>query len=505
MTAQARSASSNSRRGRRGFTLLEVMIALAVLGLGLTVLIKSAAGNIFNSQQAHMIGVVTDLARAKMYDLEEKLLKDGFSDTEQHEEDRPFTDEGWPSIHYSYKIELVELPNYDALQALVQGKGSGAGPGSSGSSGSPDGSGNGSEQDAFNSSLLGGMLSQVGGLAGFGASKAGTGKGSADIGSAVGASFIQGYYTMFQQVLKVSVRKVSLTINWQVMGSDRDMKVVAFFTDAAAMDKVINGMGAQDLDDSKSGNGSGSGSGSRAGRRLVESARQDLTDQYWSVRGRGDRRPLSRALRLDERGELAEGHLPAELVVGGRYAGRQAVVDAGDVGAVAEVAQQEANGHLALHRRVVGLELEGLDDLLVGDEGDEAAVIGVGVRGGLAGAAGLVVAEGDAECAAHAGIEGVHVAGHAVGHHPGGDGVRVEEGAVHAGAGRLDVARDPGRSHPGTVPQGAGPATVRQGSGLGARGSGLRRSRVGAPRRCRGLSRGRCRRGRWCPRRTACR
>src|ERR1043166_393320 len=131
----------------RGFTLLEVMIPLAVPGLGLTVLIKSAAGNIFNSQQAHMIGVVTDLARAKMYDIEEKLLKDGFSDTEQHEEDQPFTDEGWPSIHYSYKIELVELPNYDALQALVQGKGSGAGSGTSGTSGGSD---EGSGQDAFN-------------------------------------------------------------------------------------------------------------------------------------------------------------------------------------------------------------------------------------------------------------------------------------------------------------------------------------------------------------------
>ena len=65
-----------------GFTLLEVMFALALLGLGLTVLIKSAAGDIFNAQQAHMMGVVTDLARGKMYDIEEILLKDGFSDSD---------------------------------------------------------------------------------------------------------------------------------------------------------------------------------------------------------------------------------------------------------------------------------------------------------------------------------------------------------------------------------------------------------------------------------------
>ena len=84
------------RRRQRGFTLLEVMFGLVLLGLALTVLIKSTAGNIFSAQQAHMMGVVTDLARGKMYDLEEKLLHDGFSDTEQHEEDQTFTYEGDP-------------------------------------------------------------------------------------------------------------------------------------------------------------------------------------------------------------------------------------------------------------------------------------------------------------------------------------------------------------------------------------------------------------------------
>jgi general secretion pathway protein I len=238
----------------RGFTLLEVMIALALLGFALTVLIKSAAGNIFNAQQAHMMGVATDLARGKMYEIEEKLLKDGFSDTEQHEEDQAFTDEGWPQIKYSYKVIEVELPGWDALQKLAQGDASKSGSGASGS-----GSGQGSGEGGFENSALGGMLSQFGGFGG-GAG----GKGSADIGSAVGASFIQGQYAMFQQILKVSIRKASLTLKWQVMGSDRDMTVVTFFTDAAAMDKVLSGMGSQDLDD-KAGSGSGKGSGSGSG------------------------------------------------------------------------------------------------------------------------------------------------------------------------------------------------------------------------------------------------
>ena len=107
---------------QRGFTLLEVMIGLALLGLALIVLIKSAAGSIFNAEQAHMMGVATDLARGKMYDIEETLLKDGFTDTDQSQTDaKPFDDEGWPNIYYAYKVEQVELPNWDQLQAMAQG------------------------------------------------------------------------------------------------------------------------------------------------------------------------------------------------------------------------------------------------------------------------------------------------------------------------------------------------------------------------------------------------
>jgi general secretion pathway protein I len=136
--ATATRPASPAPAAQRGFTLLEVMFGLALLGLGLTVLIKSAAGDIFNAQQAHMMGVVTDLARGKMYDIEEKLLHDGFSDTEQHEDDQSFSDEGWPQIHYSYKVELVELPGFEQLQAIITGTGSGsARGGSAGSAGAP--------------------------------------------------------------------------------------------------------------------------------------------------------------------------------------------------------------------------------------------------------------------------------------------------------------------------------------------------------------------------------
>jgi general secretion pathway protein I len=263
--------ASLGRRHRLGFTLLEVMIGLAVLGLGLTVLIKSAANSIYGSQESHMMGVATDLARAKMYDLEEKLLKDGFSDTTQEEEDQAFADEGWPQIHYSYKIEAVELPSWDQLQALAMGHALGSGSAGSGSAGSGS-AGSGYEgafpdqNNNFSNSTLGGMLTQFGGLGFTGvAGGSGTMGGSGDIAAAGGASFVQSQYSMFQSILKVAIRKVTLTVKWKVLGRDADMKVVAFFTDAASMDKVINGLGSQDLDDASAAKGSGSGSGRGSG------------------------------------------------------------------------------------------------------------------------------------------------------------------------------------------------------------------------------------------------
>ena len=263
-------AGTRPRRLRRGFTLLEVMIGLALLGFALSVLIKSAAGNIFNAQQAQMTGVVTDLARGKIYDVEETLLKDGFQDTDQNT-NGTFETEGWPNVAWTAKVEQVELPSWDDLQALatghakkMMGSGSGSALGSgalpanlgsargSGSAGDLAGLGS-SDLNNFQNSALGGMLGQLGGAGGKG--------GAADAASGAGALVLQQQYTMVQQVLKVSIRKVTLNTTWKVSGEDEEMKVVVFFTDAAAMDKVLMGLGAQDISDDGSGSGSGSGSG----------------------------------------------------------------------------------------------------------------------------------------------------------------------------------------------------------------------------------------------------
>ena len=241
----------------RGFTLLEVMIALALLGLGMVVLIKSAAGNIMSTEDAHMMGIATDLARGKMYEIEEILLKDGFTDTSQSQESEEcFKDEGWPTVCYSYKVEEPKLPTMEQLQEHAQKQAEEAAKAAAGSAGSAGSAALGSDgAAAFENSTLGGMMGMFGAFGG----------GKQDISAAQGAAVLQGQWAMFQDILKVSIRKVTLTVKWKVLGRDRDMKVVAFFTDAAAMDKVLNGMGSIDYTEQQGGGGGGSGGSGGSG------------------------------------------------------------------------------------------------------------------------------------------------------------------------------------------------------------------------------------------------
>jgi prepilin-type N-terminal cleavage/methylation domain-containing protein len=285
------------RHSQPGFTLLEVMLAVAILGFALAVLAKGAASSMHGAVDAQMMSVATDLSRGKMHDIEEQLLKDGFNDTDQAEGEcgeptsftgsstksttkylpegdtkdlivekslderdaairrrmlsgKTFEEEGWPKLRYTYRIEVVELPSWDDLQNMSQQQHNGSGSGS--------GSGGSGDEGGFQNSTLGGMLSQLGG--GFGGSG-----GTQDIDSKAGASFVQSQYQMVQEVLKVSIRKVTLCVYYDIGSQPYEMKTVAYYTDASAMDKVLMGLGSKDLDDAGSGSGSGSGRGSGSG------------------------------------------------------------------------------------------------------------------------------------------------------------------------------------------------------------------------------------------------
>lgn len=70
-------------RNSAGFSLLEVMVSIAILGLGLAAILSAQAGSFAAATQARSLSVATGLARCKMLELEQKLIKDGFPDIDQ--------------------------------------------------------------------------------------------------------------------------------------------------------------------------------------------------------------------------------------------------------------------------------------------------------------------------------------------------------------------------------------------------------------------------------------
>ncbi len=91
-------------RAAGGFTLLEVMVALAILATSLLAISDVVGGALRNQVRARNLEVATLLARAKMVQLEDHYEWKGFPATDESDEGR-FDDEGHPEI--KWRLEVV--------------------------------------------------------------------------------------------------------------------------------------------------------------------------------------------------------------------------------------------------------------------------------------------------------------------------------------------------------------------------------------------------------------
>lgn len=202
-------------RVQSGFTLLEVMVALAILAIGLVGLIGRTARNARIAREVAMMDVATDLTRSKMNDIERDLLKEGFPELND-ERDGDFADEGWPDIKWEAVIEKVELPALGAMEAM-DGEGEGDGEGGAGDTGGAGG--------------IGGLIGGAGGIPGAEGDEG-------DAGASMG--MLGPYYETLKEVLEVSIRKVTVKVQYYVGQEDYEMEVSCYFTDPYGMNRVLN-------------------------------------------------------------------------------------------------------------------------------------------------------------------------------------------------------------------------------------------------------------------------
>lgn len=92
----------------RGFTLIEVMVALAILALSMGVLLQGNVMSIAAVERIDGMTRATLLGRLKMQELERDLLKKGFK-TDVEELDGDFDDLGHGDIKWKARIDPVKV------------------------------------------------------------------------------------------------------------------------------------------------------------------------------------------------------------------------------------------------------------------------------------------------------------------------------------------------------------------------------------------------------------
>jgi general secretion pathway protein I len=198
---------------RRGFTLLEVLVAIAILGLGLTVILSSQVGLFSSSQRAGNLSVAVGLARCRMLETELELAQNGYPLIDQDDDGSCCEDEDEGSYRCSWKIERVELPQPTDL-ATMAGEGDQGGLGPLGALADI--------QQSKGASL--GETPSLGSLAGV-MSEASAG------GTQAMAPLVMGLvYPDLKPMLEASIRKLTVVIKWQEGKNERELAVTQFVT-----------------------------------------------------------------------------------------------------------------------------------------------------------------------------------------------------------------------------------------------------------------------------------
>lgn len=104
----------------RGFTLLEVMVALAILASALVATSDVVSGALRNHVRAQHLEVATLLARGKMAELEERYEWKGFG-LQDEEDEGTFEDDGHPEVKWrlAVKVPTVDVTPDAVLRALL--------------------------------------------------------------------------------------------------------------------------------------------------------------------------------------------------------------------------------------------------------------------------------------------------------------------------------------------------------------------------------------------------
>jgi general secretion pathway protein I len=233
------SVTRNRRSG--GFTLLEMMIAVAILSGALTWLVVGMSRNIKAENHAKLMTTATFLAREKMVDIEDELYEKGFGEFEK-EQTGSFDDRGFSRFSWRAVVDKVELPSQEQMQTVLS-----------------------NAQQAKQTLQGGGTDPAQAAQAGTSA----TGAPSSSNPLSAGAGALGSQFGIIKDVLEQAIRRVTIRIVWNEGRTPQQVEVVAYYTDVRRVDQAIQigsappGAGGPGTPGGGGSGGSGGGSGTR--------------------------------------------------------------------------------------------------------------------------------------------------------------------------------------------------------------------------------------------------
>ncbi len=214
-----------TRKKRRAFSLLEVMVAVALFGAVVTTILAAQAGLVAGNKTAANFSQAVSIGRCRMSEIEEKLLKLGFPEIEEHDTSTTCCDDkDVPGFSCEWQVDRVILPQATEL-------------GGDGGSGSVLGGGLGLDAGAIGS---GGPLSMLNNQAG--GAQLDFDAGLSNIGQSLQQSFggagAQGLLSMvfaivypsLKPLLESAIRRITVVIRWKEGRTDREFRLTQYVT-----------------------------------------------------------------------------------------------------------------------------------------------------------------------------------------------------------------------------------------------------------------------------------
>ncbi|MCA9602393.1 MAG: type II secretion system protein [Myxococcales bacterium] len=197
-------------RRRAGFTLLEVMVAVAILSLSLTAIFASEVRAIRVAHRSRTTSIATMLARCKMGEVEELVAREGLPAVEKTETDDCCEGAEMDGYTCEWTIERVVLPSPGG-DSVDLGQ-----PGGAGSPGSTAGAASGDDPMA---TLRSG--DPVAALAAGGSLATG----------GFGSLILTYAFPILKPSFEEQVRRATVTIRWKEGTRDESFDVVEYLVD----------------------------------------------------------------------------------------------------------------------------------------------------------------------------------------------------------------------------------------------------------------------------------